>query len=259
MTPDGEPILQVEDESYFASMTDLMVGMLFIFVIMLMAFALNLKTQQQTFEDTSEQLARANETRRQMLEEIKHQLLQTGVKVEIDTLNGVLRLPEKLPFARGEFRLSDSGLEALTKLATVLSDVLPCYAMSLSRRAVSCPVSKGGRLEAVFIEGHTDDVPIFGRMASRIGDNWQLSTARAIETYRELVRSSELLAVINNDSRQRLLGVSGYGENRPLVSNDSEEARALNRRIDLRFLMATPNEADLRRIRREVEQGINAP
>jgi chemotaxis protein MotB len=32
-----------EDESYFVSMTDLMVGMLFIFIIMLMAFALNLR------------------------------------------------------------------------------------------------------------------------------------------------------------------------------------------------------------------------
>ncbi|MFZ2156467.1 MAG: hypothetical protein WAV72_10140, partial [Bradyrhizobium sp.] len=80
--------------------------------------------------------------------------------------NGVLRLPEQLLFVRGEFKLRDRGRDALGKLASVLSDLLPCYAKSEFISPSSCPPSKGGRLEAVFIEGHTDNVPIAGRMAS---------------------------------------------------------------------------------------------
>jgi chemotaxis protein MotB len=259
MAAETEPFIQIEEESYFISMTDLMVGMLFVFIIMLMAFALNLKTQQQTFENTSKQLSRANESRSEMLQEMKRQLQQLGVHVEIDTENGVLRLPERLLFARGQFTLSDTGREALTKLATVLSGLLPCYALGPDGVPVDCPPSKGGRLEAVLIEGHTDDVPIAGTMASGIGDNWQLSAARAIETYKGLVKSAPILGLVNNDSYQRILGVSGYGENRPVDTGRSEEARARNRRIDLRFLMATPSERDLERIRQKVEQGINLP
>jgi chemotaxis protein MotB len=259
MATETEPSLHVEEESYFVSMTDLMVGMLFVFIIMLMAFALNLKTQQQTFENTSQQLSRANETRSEMLEEMKRQLQQLGVHVEIDTVNGVLRLPEKLLFGRGEFMLSDTGREALGKLAAVLSELLPCYAVGPIGRPPGCPPSKGGRLEAVLIEGHTDDVPIVGQMASGIADNWQLSAARAIETYKELVKTAPALGLVNNDSNQRLLGVSGYGENRPVELGNSVDARARNRRIDLRFLMATPSEKDLERIRQEVEHGISSP
>lgn len=259
MAVESETPLHNEDESYFVSMTDLMVGMLFIFIIMLMAFALSLRTQQEAFETTNEALTQANETREQMLKEIRRAMQRLGVQVEIDTTNGVLRLPEQLLFARGEFRVRESGQDALAKLAHVLSNVLPCYSASTVGAPANCPASKGGRLEAVFIEGHTDNVPIQGRMASGIENNWQLSTARAIETYKGLVESAPLVGLLDNDAGQRLLGVSGYAENRPVLSEDTEEARTANRRIDLRFLMATPSEEELRRIRQEIDQGLTKP
>ena len=51
---------------------------------------------------------------------------------------------------------------------------------------------------------------------------------------------------------QKLIGVSGYAEFRPVVANLDEPSRAINRRIDLRFLMATPRQAEVERLQREV-------
>lgn len=252
----SEHIHGTEDESYFVSMTDLMVGMLFVFIIMLMAFALNLKNQQQSYEQTNEALTRANATRTAILQEVQRQLQDRGVSVIIDVENGVLRLPEKLLFARGEFQLQQAGREAIHHLGGVLNSLLPCYAVGSAQvPAQNCPQSRGGRLEAVFIEGHTDDRPVVGRMSSGIADNWGLSTARAIETYRALTEAQGALGDLKNDSEQRLLGVSGYAEFRPARLEDSEEARAENRRIDLRFLMATPNLEELNRIQERIESG----
>lgn len=239
----------VEEESYFVSMTDLMVGMLFIFIIMLMAFALNLREQEDKFDQTTSALTQANETRKEMLEDIKNQMEKLGVKVIIDPENGVLRLPEELLFPRGEFLLTEKGRDALRRLAEVMAKVLPCYANAPPNSASSCPPSHGGRLEAVFIEGHTDDRPIVGKMNNGIKSNWDLSAARAIETFNAIVQHAPALALVDNDSRQRILGVSGYAENRPVRKEDSEEARSSNRRIDLRFLMATPNTEELLRIK----------
>ncbi|HYE36945.1 OmpA/MotB family protein [Methylocaldum sp.] len=245
-----------EEESYFVSMTDLMVGMLFIFIIMLMAFALNLREQEEKFDQTTSALTQANETRREMLEDIKNQMERLGVKVIIDPENGVLRLPEELLFPRGEFQLTEKGREALKRLAEVMTKVLPCYANAPTKILSSCLPSRGGRLEAVFIEGHTDDHPIVSRMNNGIKSNWDLSAARAIKTFNALVQHAPSLALVDNDSRQRILGVSGYAENRPVRKENNEEARAANRRIDLRFLMATPNTEELSRIKESVKEGV---
>src|SRR5918911_2945414 len=48
-----------EEDSYLASVSDLMVGMLFVFIIMLMAFALNFRTAEQEAAQTRSQLDQA--------------------------------------------------------------------------------------------------------------------------------------------------------------------------------------------------------
>ncbi|MEO5376794.1 MAG: OmpA family protein [Magnetococcus sp. DMHC-6] len=248
-----------EEESYFVSMTDLMVGMLFIFIIMLMAFALNLREEEAKFDQTTNALTQANATRRVMLEDIKKAMEQHGVKVIIDPENGVLRLPEELLFPRSEFQLTDKGLEALKRLAEVLALLLPCYTVAPSLTTLSCTRSPGGRLEAVFIEGHTDDQPVVGRMNNGIQNNWELSTARAIATFIALVQQAPILGEMNNDRQQKVLGVSGYAQHRPVRTENTKEARAANRRIDMRFLMVTPNALEVEKIRRDVEKGMLPP
>jgi chemotaxis protein MotB len=77
----------------------------------------------------------------------------------------------------------------------------------------------------VRLEGHTDSVPIHN---SRFRSNWELSAARGIATL-------ELLTSRFGVPPGRM-AVAGYAETVPLESNDTEEGRARNRRVDVVIL-----------------------
>ena len=104
-----------ESVNYFVPMTDMMVGVLFIFILMLMAFALDfrrttdaqetaLKVAQEVASKLDplqsavrEQMARldkAQQDRRELLQDIRTQLAKEGLSVQIDEASGVLRLNE---------------------------------------------------------------------------------------------------------------------------------------------------------------------
>ncbi len=72
------------------------------------------------------------------------------------------------------------------------------------------------------IEGHTDNVPIHN---SQYSSNWELSTARATEMVRLVVTKYEM--------PPEQLSAAGYAEFHPTASNDTEEGRAQNRRVDV--------------------------
>ncbi|MBW2291290.1 MAG: OmpA family protein [Deltaproteobacteria bacterium] len=77
------------------------------------------------------------------------------------------------------------------------------------------------------VEGHTDDIPISGALASRYPTNWELAGARAASVVR-------LMAEDGVES-SRMRAVSS-GEYSPRALNDSDEGRAQNRRIEIRLL-----------------------
>jgi chemotaxis protein MotB len=79
------------------------------------------------------------------------------------------------------------------------------------------------------VEGHTDDVPIRN---ARYHSNWELSTARATEVVLMMVQKSGF--------RPDRVSVAGYAQYRPVASNDTEEGRRRNRRIDLVVIALTP-------------------
>ncbi len=225
----------LEEESYFVSMTDMMVGLLFIFILMLMYFALQ-------YQKTTEQLTNANQTRGEILTEIRESLKKQGVEVEIDTASGILRLNEKvLRFSSGSSVVEPQYHEVITALANALADVLPCYSNAKTYDEKSCTENKEKHwLEAVFIEGHTDNMPF-------PGSNLKLSTERAANTYAELTRARADIEALKNSDEQPLLSVSGYGEKRPVPEakdNDTPEHKQMNRRIELRIIMATPKEGN---------------
>ena len=81
----------------------------------------------------------------------------------------------------------------------------------------------------VRVEGHTDDVPIHN---SSYRSNWDLSTARATEVVNMLVGKYGF-----NPER---ISVAGYAQYHPVASNDTEEGRSKNRRIDLVIVSGPP-------------------
>ncbi len=73
----------------------------------------------------------------------------------------------------------------------------------------------------ITIEGHTDNVPI---NTPRFPSNWELSAVRA---------SSVVRLFVDAGVDPGRLTAAGYGDQRPVASNDSEAGRARNRRVTL--------------------------
>lgn len=221
-----------EEESYFVSMTDMMVGLLFVFIIMLMYFALQ-------YKDSTQELLTADATRTSILEELKESLKRDGVEVEIDTETGVLRLPDDVLFNRGETSPKPEGVAALEKLAQALALIIPCYAVDpIEDRPAACP-PPSHRIELLYVEGHTDDTPIY---RPPIRDNWDLSTERAKITRQRLVAVAPILDRLRSappvdPASAPILSHVGQADSRP-ISDAATPDR--NRRIDLRIIMAKP-------------------
>ena len=229
------------EESVFVSMTDIMVGLLFLFILMLMFFVLKYSDATAEMEETNKELISSEDTRTKILTDLEKSLYDVGVSVQIDIENGILRLPENILFEREQARLMAKGQEAVVALGTALDKILPCYAFVEGQgRPVYCLETKHS-IESVFVEGHTD---------SDGSDelNWQLSVQRSLNTYKTLVSGVPSLASLSNSRGQALLSVSGYGKHRPVFPNDSDEHKRQNRRIDLRFIMTSPKPDTLLRV-----------
>jgi chemotaxis protein MotB len=108
-----------------------------------------------------------------------------------------IKIPARMLFPSGSRSLLASSIPLLQRLAETLA-TLP---------------------NELVVQGHTDDQPIRN---GQFPSNWELSTARAAAVARvfeeEGIDPARLSAV-------------GFGPNRPVAANDSEEGRAENRRV----------------------------
>lgn len=131
------------------------------------------------------------------------ELASGKVAIRLDRRGLSISLREAGFFASGDDTVSPSSLATLAKIAGV-AQALP---------------------NPVRLEGYTDAVPIHN---SRYRSNWELSAARAIATL-------EILAERYHIARARM-AVAGYAENAPTDSNETEQGRAHNRRVDIVLL-----------------------
>ncbi len=261
---------QGEGENYFVSMTDMMVGMLFIFIIMLMSFALLFRQQTDATKATqtskiehandiearltevekkiTQQIDRVHEAavqRQKLLRDIDQQLRSENLMVQVDESNGVLHLTEDtIRFSQNDANLNERARQNVGKIARVLAHVLPAYvacARSPDKGGAGCQNQASASIETVFIEGHTDTT-------GSDEQNWVLSAQRAANTYRELTAVARELRQIRNRSNQEILSISGYSSTRPIDPANTPAAWEKNRRIDLRFVMDTDVTAGLAQI-----------
>jgi chemotaxis protein MotB len=253
----GPPLdLESTGENYYISLSDLMVGILFVFLILLTFFALQSKVYEQEnvwlkkldaatqserltlvqaarrtgeleeqLKVYEERLTNTDRLRAELLQQLQRALIERDVAVEIDPDRGVLRLPQAMLFDPGSASLRVRGTEALQRLAEVLQEV------------VTAPTYMA-RLESIYIEGHTDNLPI---RTANFRDNLSLSAARAMNTYQALIVHAPRLQLMHNSEDQALFGISGYGDQRAIGDNNSESGRVKNRRIDFRFVMSAPS------------------
>lgn len=244
--------------NYLASVSDLVSALIFVFIIMLAVFAYQLA-------NVTEDLTAADETRDQMLVEISSRLQDSGMRVEVLADQGVLRLSENsINFPSGSEIPASEHHRNVGLLAQAIAEVVPCY-VSPSRGAF---MSRGNGdvplycqspadpstyecreetlpwlLETLLIEGHTDDVPVAS--GRRFRDNLELSSIRAATVQRMIIECEPGVKYLRNTHDYPILSTSGYGATRP-VNNSSEQTddtRRVNRRIDLRFLLEPPEGA----------------
>ncbi len=229
-------------EDYFASMTDLMLGLIFVFIIMLMVFALDMRHAEHKMADATTAITEANLARRDLLHDLAT-ILADKLPVTVDEENGTLQLGGDILFPKGSADAYPQAVPKLQLLAAALDRVLPCYAVGAPTAPTPmCTILHQGRLDAVYIEGHTDTTPIH---TPRFQSNWDLSAARASATFSRLVEAYPDLGAVKNDRGAALIGVSGYGEYRPVDDSGTDAAMQRNRRIELRFIMATPSSTEV--------------
>jgi len=246
-----------------------MAGLLFVFILTALVFALQLSkaTAQLSREtaDAAEEKSKltlevrryeaAEDARRSLLSQLEQALRAVQVEVVVDEERGVLRLPDEVirfPVGAREYRADDEP--SVRKLGRVLSDVLPCFSSRASEAECLERNPAQARLEAVFVEGHSDSQSYQGVFGTNLG----LSAARAQYTYERMTgegaEGSAGLADLRNPGGERLFGVSGYGDERPI-----SDRHDLNRRIDLRFIMAPPERSKLAPPAEAVGQELVAP
>jgi flagellar motor protein MotB len=92
-------------------------------------------------------------------------------------------------------------------------------------REMAAPLSSylSSREESLMVSGFTDDLRMRGALRA-YRDNWELSTQRSLTVVRSLVEAG-----VPADA----LFAAGFGENHPVVPNDSEPHRAQNRRVEM--------------------------
>ena len=204
-----------------------MSGLLFVFMIALMVFVLSLVEQEKRKAQEVKRLKGADEAREELLQELQDLLTREGVEIAIDSKQGVLRLKEGVLFQSGSADLGAEGDTVVGKIGTALADVLPCYTHSdAAPRPNRCPERSGeGLMDALFIEGHTDDRV---RPTADHPDAEALSAARAISAARVLVEAGRL--------PPDLLQIAGRGSERPRRPNDTAVDRTWNRRVEVRLV-----------------------
>jgi chemotaxis protein MotB len=140
-----------------------------------------------------------------LVRELARDLESGKVQLKLEGRGLVISMREAAFFASGDDIVAPASFSILAKIAAVVQS-LP---------------------NQVRLEGHTDSIPIHN---SRFRNNWELSAARSIAML-------ELLCGRYQIDPARL-SVAGYGENAPSDSNQTEEGRAHNRRVDLVLLSA---------------------
>lgn len=222
------------EHSYLASAADLMIGLLFVFIIMVAFLALQKQVEQEKVTAEIEsakgkigQLSR--DPRGAVTRAIGVEVEKTLHSIQINEASGVITLPEELLFDLGSSELKSTAVERLSETSQKLALVLRCFVAN-QRLGLNCPQNPlGHEIDTIFIEGHTDSRPM-----NRDGGNTKLSLDRAISVSTALMQRSGLNEY-KNDQGHPIFSYSAYADTRPLIKNDPADAR--NRRVDLRIVL----------------------
>jgi chemotaxis protein MotB len=156
--------------------------------------------QKASKEAPPENIAELTPSLKSLTAELQKEISAGSVEVNLEPRGLVVSLKQTAFFPSGNDTVDPTTYPILEKVAAALN-------------SLSNPLR---------IEGHTDSVPIH---TTRFRSNWELSAARSISMM-------EVLASRFNVDRQRV-AIVGFADTAPQTSNDTDEGRARNRRVDI--------------------------
>ncbi len=151
-------------------------------------------------------LTKIEDVVKEIIEELEGEFEELKGYVEVESAEDqvTIRMMGEATFDTGKADLRSNFVPLLIKIGAILAK------------------TKG----EIIIAGHTDNVPLIG---GQFGSNLGLSMARAGTVAEFLLRSSAI-----NPKR---LSTMGFGEYRPLASNDTAAGRQKNRRVEIVLTM----------------------
>ena len=240
------PVSVDEENPYWMSFSDIMSALLVIFILAAVILILQLMEKQKEiderqvkFDHDVEQLKKAEQVRRTIIDEAVEELLRRNIQVQVSENHTILRIPNQLlGFDTGAYEIKSRYRETAQEIGEVLHQV----------------ISKEDRvrfLDTVFVEGHTDSQTYYGRY--RTG-NWELSAIRAISLWlfwQDKLGDADRLDLLANRDGDPLFSVSGYADTRPVNERqETDEDRGKNRRIDIRFTIRRPQLSEFEDVRK---------
>ncbi|MEW6601320.1 MAG: OmpA family protein [Nitrospirota bacterium] len=173
-----------------------------------------IKEKDKIIADLTQEKQDAIKERDRVIEEQKHsydnvvsELTEEIKKGEIavrqlkDKLT--LTMVEKILFDSGKADIKANGKKVLDRVADILKTIND---------------------KQIRIEGHTDNVPIGPALAEKFPTNWELSTSRATTVVKYLQEKGVNPALLN---------AAGYSEYKPVESNETDDGKSKNRRIEI--------------------------
>jgi chemotaxis protein MotB len=160
------------------------------------------RSDKQKIDELAQQLDDLAQAKKLLEERLGQEITDKQVKLQMMEKGLVITVVGDLVFDSGKAKIRQEAYPLLDKVATVLKDNMAGFTIG--------------------IEGYTDNVPI---RHSGWKSNWELSTARSLSVLHFLVNEKGI-------SPERLSAI-GFGEYRPVASNDTREGRKLNRRVEI--------------------------
>jgi len=173
----------------------------------------SLAEQRKALEEYARRTEQLDAIRKrfELLQTKLQKLTQLGLKVEVRNNRMLIQLPGDVLFDSGSDKLKAEGQKILMQVAEVIRNDA-----DLSKRRFQ-------------VAGHTDAKPLAG---GPFKDNWGLSAMRA---------RSVLLLLTSPPDKNGIGGglnpanwsAAGYADTDPVASNDTDEGRMKNRRVEL--------------------------
>ena len=164
---------------------------------------------------------KAREVQEAQLAKVKYEVLTVGEEIERITRALEDKFGKSLVVTQHHDRL------VLTMLGQVLfesgeADLTPLGLKIMQQVGQVLATLPGKNIQ---VEGHTDNHRIYGQLQKQYPTNWELSTARATTVLRYLIEQTGM------DPKQ--FSATGYADKRPVMTNETEEGRAQNRRVEI--------------------------